>query len=155
MKNFFLHFLLILLLCSCTDVSWKQTGNGVTVKYPLSDDHEAGLISIEVVNERIMHVKAYPFHKKAETESLCVVGDSLTTSFTVTEKSGSLLLETPGIKASVSLLTGRISFHDRNGRIILAEPEKDARSFNPVESEGTHGYSFSQVFGSEIGRAHV
>ncbi|HPF03277.1 MAG TPA: glycoside hydrolase family 31 protein [Bacteroidales bacterium] len=149
MKNFFLHFLLILLLCSCTDVSWKQTGNGVTVKYPLSDDHEAGLISIEVVNERIMHVKAYPFHKREETESLCVVGDSLTTSFTVTEKSGSLLLETPGIKASVSLLTGRISFHDRNGRIILAEPEKDARSFNPVESEGTHGYSFSQVFGSD------
>ncbi|MBN2632622.1 MAG: DUF4968 domain-containing protein, partial [Bacteroidales bacterium] len=148
MRKLIIFNLIILFLVSCTEGSWKRTPGGVVIKLPDDADHDTRLLSVEVVNERIIHVKAYPENEMPETESLCVNGDTLTPYFTVTEKQGSLLIETSGIKATVSLTTGRIRFLDEQNRLILAEPEKGARSFKPVEAEGTSGYALRQVFES-------
>ncbi len=153
MKKYFLLPVVFLFLASCAPQKWQRTDDGVIVNSPDPTGKGAGKIIVEVVNERIFHVKAAPGNYFSKEKSLCVVNNSRSADFETTEKGGSLLLSTSEIKAEISLETGRIIFRDKNDKILLAEPESGGKAFTPVKVEGTSGWSMSQVFKSPADEA--
>lgn len=103
---------------------------------------------LEVLDEGIVHVSATPEKKFADPESLMIVPQDAQVQFDVTESDGVLTLATSKIKANVVLSTGEITFTDLNGNTILAEQAGGGKLFEPIEVEGTEGYTFRQVFES-------
>ena len=148
MKKYFILPVLILGLISCTGNRWQKTANGVTITLPDTTGKGAAKISVEVVNERIIHIIASPEDVFSKDKSLCVVLNPRSAGFDVTEKERSLLLSTSEIKAEISLETGRIIFKDSNDNILLAEKENGGKTFTPFLVEGTSGYKMRQVFES-------
>jgi|WetSurMetagenome_2_1015567.scaffolds.fasta_scaffold00004_124 alpha-D-xyloside xylohydrolase len=153
MKKIFFLTAVFLITASCATRQWQKTDNGVIISLSDPSGKSARKVSVEVVNERIIHVVASPGKIISGNKSLCVVNNTLNTSFDVAEKEGSLLLSTSEIKAEISLKTGRLIFRDSTDRILLAEPEAGGKSFSPVTVEGTSGYSMQQVFSSQSDEA--
>ena len=138
----------LLLLMSCTQVVWEKTPEGVLIHPKKKTEKGAQSIAIEVVNERIIRVVASPTELITRTKSLCAISpETQPVSFEVTEQNDSVVLSTTQVKVKVSVVSGEIKFYDENNRLILQE-RKGGKSFSPLTVEGTHGYSFSQVFES-------
>ncbi|MCX6333042.1 MAG: DUF5110 domain-containing protein [Bacteroidia bacterium] len=148
MKKILLLPAIFFVLASCMPHRWQKTDNGVVIKVPDKTGCGARRISIEIITDNIIHVTAFPKNSFSKEKSLCIIDEAHSTPFKITEKDESLLLSTAGIKAEVSLKTGRIIFRDRNDRILLAEPDAGGKTFTPVMVEGTSGYAIRQVFKS-------
>lgn len=148
MKSYFLLLIFILGLASCSEKNWRKTADGVVVSLQGVSGESGAIISVDVVNERIFHVRAVPGQRLARTESLCVTGRERTAGFSITEKDKSVVVSTSLLNADISLETGRIIFTDTMKNILLEEPFSGGKTFTPVTVEGTAGYSIRQVFRS-------
>jgi alpha-D-xyloside xylohydrolase len=148
MKKYVLLPVLFLVLTSCSRERWQKTDNGIIISFPQTREYNARKIYLEAVNDKIIHVIASPENKFSTEKSLCVIEKIYPTEFNITENEKSLLLSTSGIKAEVSLKTGRIVFKDENDKVLLCESKAGGRTFTPVMVEGTKGYSMRQVFES-------
>ena len=135
------------LLASCVG-AYRQNGAGVTVK--VQDPVEGGprLVRLEVLGDKLIRVSATPENKFADPQSLIIVPQTGTPEFTVTEDDGIVSVNTSAVVASVNQATGEVWFTDLEGNPILAEQAGGGKSFEPIEVEGTHGYTFRQVFDS-------
>lgn len=153
MKRILLLPAITFLLLSCVPQKWQKTDNGVIINSSDPSGKGAKIITVDVVNERIFHVKATPGKYFSKMKSLCVINNSRSADFEATEKEGSLLLSTSEIKAEISLETGRIIFRDKNDKVLLKEPDAGGKYFTTVEVEGTSGWSMSQVFKSPADEA--
>jgi len=153
MKKIFLLPAIFLLLVSCAQQKWQKTDTGVIINPSVKPEEGAGKIKVDVVNARIFHVQAVPGSDFPDTESLCVVNNPGSAGFVATEKKGSLILSTSEISAEISLETGRIIFRDKKNNVLLAEPDAGGKTFSPVETEGTRGWSMKQVFMSPADEA--
>ena len=136
-----------LALNACTG-GVRRNDNGVTVKVQQPSENGPALVRLEVMGEKIIRVSATPEKRFADTESLIIVPSEARTPFTVTSEGETVTLATSELKANVSTLTGEVWFTDAEGKVILAEQQGGGKSFEPIEVEGTHGYSFRQVFES-------
>ncbi|MFZ0281196.1 MAG: TIM-barrel domain-containing protein [Bacteroidales bacterium] len=143
----------VLLFTMCSQTSWDKKDNMVIVRFK-PNKSEARLLKLEVINDEIIHVVASPSNDFSTEKSLCVIDPVLTPpDFDVRQENEVLVVSTGKIKARVSLATGRITFLDRDDKVLLKEPLERARSFTPVTIEGTAGYSIGQVFESPAGEA--
>jgi alpha-D-xyloside xylohydrolase len=71
--------------------------------------------------------------------------------FSVAETNGTVFVKTDDVVADVSLATGRISFRDSRGRVVLSELA-GGRHFTPVKVQGEPFYSIRQQFESPTTR---
>ena len=106
------------------------------------------LVRIEVMGEKLIHVSATPERKFADPESLVIIPVKEKTGFEVEQNGDTVVVSTSEIKANVLASTGEVWFADMDGNVLLREEEGGGKSFSPIEVEGTHGYSFRQVFES-------
>ena len=139
--------LTVLLLTACSR-EYHINDNSITVKVQHSHENGPALVRLEVLGEKIIHVSATPQRKFSDKKSLAVLPQDRFDDFTVAEQDGSLVVETKSISAHVSLATGEVSFFDLEGNLILQEQSGGGKSFEPIEVEGTKGYSFRQIFES-------
>ena len=138
-----------LFLSACSQQVWEKTPKGVVVHPKSKTESSARTVSLEVVNDEIVHVLASPTDQFSSAKSLCVVDQPTNTiPFDVTEQNDSLILSTTKVKATVSLSSGAVVFYDENGRKLLQERAIGGKTFTPITVEGTKGYSFSQIFES-------
>ena len=144
-KLFLLSALLV--LGACADV-YKVTENGVSVKVQQPSEDGPTLVRLEVMGEKIIHVSATPERKFADPESLVIIPAKEKTGFAVEQNEDTITVSTSEIKANVLASTGEVWFTDMDGKVLLREDEGGGKSFSPIEVEGTHGYSFRQVFES-------
>ena len=144
-KLFLLSALLV--LGACADV-YKVTENGVSVKVQQPSEDGPTLVRLEVLGEKIIHVSATPERKFADPESLVIIPAKEKTGFAVEQNEDTITVSTSEIKANVLASTGEVWFTDMDGKVLLREDEGGGKSFSPIEVEGTHGYSFRQVFES-------
>ncbi len=135
-----------LALSSCSGV--KQDSEGVTVKVQNPAQDGPALVRLEVMGEKLIRVSATPERKFADPQSLVILPSEKETPFTVERNGGVVTLSTAAIKANVKESTGEVWFTDLEGRTILREEEGGGKTFEPIEVEGTSGYSFRQVFES-------
>ena len=144
-KLFLLSALLV--LGACADV-YKVTENGVSVKVQQPSEDGPTLVRLEVMGEKIIHLSATPERKFADPESLVIIPAKEKTGFAVEQNEDTITVSTSEIKANVLASTGEVWFTDMDGKVLLREDEGGGKSFSPIEVEGTHGYSFRQVFES-------
>ena len=142
-----LLFAAFLALNACTGVL-KQDGSSVTVKVQNPAENGPALVRLEVMGENIIHVSATPEKKFADPQSLIILPVQEQTPFTVAQNGDTVTVATSSVAANVLASTGEVWFTDENGEMILREEAGGGKSFEPIEVEGTHGYSFRQVFDS-------
>ena len=134
-------------LSACTGAV-KQNENGVTVKVQSPVEGGPAIVRLEVMGEKIIRVSATPDKKFADPESLVILPQGEQTPFEVVQNEQTVTVTTSAVKANVSIATGEVWFTDLDGNLILAEQQGGGKSFEPIEVDGTHGYSFRQVFES-------
>ena len=146
-KFFSLFLIAALMLASCAG-AYKQDGSCVTVT--VQDPVEGGprLVRFQVLGENLIRVTATPEKEFADQESLMIVPQENDVEFTVTENDGVLTLATSAVKANVLLSTGEVWFQNADGETLLAEQKGGGKYFEPIEVDGTKGYTFRQVFES-------
>ena len=153
-KLTFLPFLALTLLGACAGPV-KQDENGVTVKVQQPVENGPALVRLEVMGEKLIRVSATPEKKFADPQSLVVLPSSEKTQFEVTQNGETVTVATSSVKANVSTVTGEVWFTDAEGNMILQEQKGGGKSFEPIEVEGTRGYSFRQVFESPEDEAYA
>ena len=146
-KQNLLLFAAFLALNACSGV-FKQDGNSVTVKVQNPAENGPVLVRLEVMGEKIIHVSATPDKKFADPQSLIILPVQEQTPYTVAQNGDTVTVATASVAANVLASTGEVWFTDENGDMILREEAGGGKSFEPIEVEGTHGYSFRQVFDS-------
>ena len=137
-----------LLLSSCSGSYFKTDGSGVTVKVQNVIDGGPRIVRLEVMGEKLIHVSATPERKFADQESLVTIPPAERTPFTVEQAGDTVSVATSAVKAYVLASTGEVWFTDPEGNVILEEQKGGGKCFEPIEVEGTHGYTFRQVFES-------
>ena len=147
-KGFYLLLMAALLLGSCSDKVYKQNGTGVTVRVRNSVENGPALVRLEVMGENIIRVSATPEKKFADPQSLVILPAQVQTPFAVAQNDDTVSVATPSVTANVLASTGEVWFTDAEGRLLLREEAGGGKTFEPVEVEGTHGYSFRQIFDS-------
>lgn len=149
MKRF--SFLIVLLLVTgelFADGTVETLQNGMKV-HPNAG--AAKTIEINVINSRIVRVQASPENTIPQMESLCVMpGLTPEVPFKVISNAKFAQLSTDQLTVKVSLITGKISFSDRSGKVLLQETK---RTFSPFVVDNDKGYTFQQVFSGTPGEA--
>lgn len=134
---------------ACTSVGdYKQEGQSVTVHVAAQEEGDARLVRFEVMGERIIRVSATPERSFADPTSLVVVPREHVTPYTVARQGDTISLQTAALTASVIASTGEVRFTDRDGKVILAEPQGGGKQFTPIRVDETEGYTIRQVFDS-------
>jgi len=111
----------------------------------------AKTIEINVINSRIVRVQASPETSIPEIPGLCVVPAlPLKAAFKITGNATIAQLSTQELTVTVSLISGKISFTDKSGKVLLQEAK---RSFSPLTVDNDKGYTFQQVFSGTPGEA--
>ena len=146
-KHFLLSLLTAVVLSACTGAV-RQDERGITVKVQSPVKGGPALVRIEVMGEKLIHVSATPARKFSDPESLVILPYEDKTPYEVFSNKETVTVTTAAIKANVSKTTGEVWFTDHDGNIILAEQRGGGKSFEPIEVDGTRGYSFRQVFES-------
>ena len=126
----------------------RQNDSSVTVKVAQTIEGVPRLVRLEVLSDKLIHVSATPEYRFADPESLVVLPVEGKVNFTVEEGEDAVAVVTSAVRANVSKSTGEVWFTDLEGNVILAEQAGGGKSFEPIEVEGTRGYSFRQVFDS-------
>ena len=126
----------------------SQTEKGVTVQVKSGAENAPELVRLEVLGDKIIHVSATPESSFKDPESLIIVPGQAEVEYDVHENGDTTMVETSAIKAYVLSSTGEVWFTDKEGKMLLREQVGGGKSFQPIEVEGTHGYSFRQVFES-------
>ena len=131
----------------------RQDKDGVTVKVQNPAENGPALVRLEVMGEKLIHVSATPEKKFADTESLVVLPSEKKVPFEVVRNGETVTVSTAAVNANISTVTGEVWFTDPEGNVILAEQQGGGKSFEPIEVEGTHGYTFRQIFDSPADEA--
>lgn len=142
MKKF--PFILVLLLLlgarSCSGPLQYQTlPDGVVVRTP------SAVLRLRLLSEGILRVSVVPEGEFPKDSSLAVVSGSQDSvpEFSLSSKGHTITLHTSSMEAKVDARSGKVSVYDGRGRKVLQEKQ---RSFQPIEIEGTKGYTVSQSF---------
>ncbi|MBO5073920.1 MAG: DUF5110 domain-containing protein [Bacteroidales bacterium] len=149
MKTKLNHFILIasLALTACSGTV-RQDENSVTVKVQSPVENGPALVRLEVAGEKLIRVSATPEKKFADPQSLIIIPAQEQTPFTVSQNGDTVTVATSAVKANVLTSTGEVWFTGADGNVILREETGGGKTFEPIEVEGTHGYTFRQVFDS-------
>ncbi|MBQ8674181.1 MAG: DUF5110 domain-containing protein [Bacteroides sp.] len=132
-----------LLLTACGG-SYEKTDHGIIVEVQQQHPNDVHKVRVEVMGEKLLRVSATPDKEFSREKSLIVLPQQQT-PFTVEEQPEAVLVKTSQLQARIEKATGRVSFSDSMGQPILQE-EENGRSFQPIEVEGTKGYTVRQVF---------
>jgi len=149
MKKISIYLLAALLFMSCAKPGYEKTTDGIIVNLRQRQNTDVRMVRLQVMNDKVIHVSATPENKFSEENSLIIVPHKYNkVSFSVENKNNAVVLSTSSLKALVNLKTGEVSFTDTKGNSILRENKGGGKSFNPIEVEGTRGYTMRQVFES-------
>ena len=135
-------------VCACGTKVYKITERGVVVKVQNAGSGGPSLVRLDVADEGIIRVSATPERKFADPESLVILPYDSSAPFSVEYDGVTVTLVTSALNAEVSVKTGEVSFRDKDGKTILEEQTGGGKYFEPIEVEGTRGYTFRQVFES-------
>lgn len=148
------HYLILtlisaILISGCNSASYKKTDNGIVVNTGSSERGGTYKIRLQPVNDKVIRVTATPESEFSIEESLITVpGLTYLKEYEITEDSLFVILSTKLIDAKVNKITGEVSFYDKNNKTILKEVEGGGKTFNPIEVDGTKGYTIHQIFDS-------
>lgn len=130
------RLLSLLLLCFTVSVpSWAasngKAGEPVTVKVRHQQANGPKLVTLQVINENIIRVRATAEAAFPEKQSLIIVKQTPFTNYQVTKKKGIVTVATAKVTAKVDEQTGRVQFFDARGNLLTQETADGAKQFTP------------------------
>lgn len=119
-------------------------GNGIVVT---TDDGTK--VRVLLPGENLVRVSAVPAGADFAPDNSLVVPVTVPgfSDFRVKDEGNRVVLSTPAVNVAVGYSDGQVTFYDRNGRLLVAE-KHDGRRFEPIEVEGTKGWTVSQRWAS-------
>lgn len=112
-------------------------------------------IKLQPVSDQIIHVTAIATDKFPDDKSLMAVKLSdAAVKFTTTNSADQVTLSTSSLKVEVSTKTGLITYHDANGKVLLAQTKTEGLSLIPKVFNGEPSYQVSQLFDAQENEAY-
>jgi alpha-D-xyloside xylohydrolase len=144
---------LVLLIFALTYSSpagdFSKLDDGIVVRLKKTTENGTRLVRLQAFSEKIIHVTASPVDSFSSSPSLMLLDKKrLPVKWNVRESEDAITLFTQHINATVSLLSGEVSFTDKSGKPILNERKNNSRTFLPVTADGKTSYKLQQVFES-------
>lgn len=115
-------------MAATANVHTDDKGVIITVDSP--EKHGARLVKLEVVNENTIRVRATSEDSFTQKHSLMVLPQAVFTAYTVKNEGRNVSVQTAKTKAVVDSQTGRVTFYDANGKLLLEE-SIDGKAFKP------------------------
>lgn len=116
------------LLLSCAAIanaaSYTKSTNGITVKLDNQADDAVKLVKLQVINDNIIRVVATPEAQFPTKKSLIIVPQKAKANYTVEEDGNAVIVKAKNVQAVVDKQTGRITFKDASGKVLLDEAAK-------------------------------
>ncbi len=138
--------ILCLTLFSCAQPAYEKLADGVLVRLKGEGTRQ---VKLQVVADNIIHVVASPTDSFSRDKSLAVLPDlKMETKWKVEESENSVTLSTKSLRATISLLTGEVSFTDSTGKVLLSEKEGGGKYFEKTKVEEYSCNRIRQVFES-------
>ncbi len=147
-RLFFPALLAGLLICGCSDCIVRNDESSVTVKVQKQEEDGPRMVRLEIMGEKLIRVSATPERRFADPQSLVTVPLAERPSFDVVRSGDTVTVWTSALRANVLVTTGEVWFTDKDGGMILREEIGGGKTFEPVEVEGTRGWTYRQVFES-------
>ena len=162
MKRFLIFVSALMLSSTMMAASVQTSANNVTIR---PDGGQAKLISLEVMNDNIIRVRATSKDAlPVKPASLMIVPQTAPTkgSYSVTEEADNVVVKAKNVKAVVSKATGQVTFYDAAGNQLLKEAKDGKRFWDftvperelgiktgyTVPEEQKHGLSWQMKFDS-------
>lgn len=139
MKKIIVALSLILLYTSGFAQSYKKTDYGASAQINSMD------IEVQFYGPSIVRVVKTPVGESVEKESLSVIKSPEKVSFTTKELGDELLLSNKSVQVVLNLKSGKVSFKNTKGEILLNEKEGGA-TFTDFDDAGVKTYSVNQSF---------
>ncbi|HKJ33970.1 MAG TPA: TIM-barrel domain-containing protein [Balneolales bacterium] len=136
-------------LISCQSSSYKKVSDGIVVSLHKTNTSAPSKIKLQVVGNKIIHVTATPtdqFHH--ETNLMLTKNYRKQVNWNVTRQNNDVILRTDSLQAAVSMNTGRVTFRNAQGKVILQEASDGGSSFTPTKVDSQSFYHIRQVFDS-------
>ncbi len=143
MKRIIIVMIALMLMTYCTAMAgYEKSADGVMVDVP------GGKLKLKVVSEEIFRIVFAPGEEIPETTSLVVLDKKRPkAAWKFIKNENGFTVSTQRISASVSIITGAITFRDSKGKIILREKESDGRTYIPsVAERKKNAWSVQQRF---------
>lgn len=140
MKKVFSTIAALLCLLACSPVKIKE--NMVIVK-PKSG--EATAVRLQVISPEIVRVSAVKGNKFPKDASLAVVAQPQFRDFEIEQSDHAVVLKTSALRVELRLDNGQVSFFRADGSPVLQEKPL-GRSFEPIEVDGSRGWTVAQTF---------
>src|SRR5690606_37160018 len=119
--------------------SYKKTDYGASAQINSMD------IEVQFYGPSIVRVVKTPVGESVEKESLSVIKSPEKVSFTTKELGDELLLSNKSVQVVLNLKSGKVSFKNTKGEILLNEKEGGA-TFTDFDDAGVKTYSVNQSF---------
>jgi len=146
--------ILMLVVVSCSTVSYKKLKDGIVVRVKNKVDHTEQSIRLQVVNEKIIHVTAIPGTKFSEVKSLMIVDDlPQVPDFVIKQSGDTVILKTKALNAAVLTSTGEVIFSDSTGKVLLSEKKGSGKSFEKIIIDDKEYFSVKQLFETQSDEA--
>ena len=140
-RSTFALFAAAIVAAAPASAAWQKEKDGVVVR--------AGgtAVRLRVLSDAAVRVVAWP-EKRPEPDrpSLAVVAVPAPVAFDAREDAGHVVLKTKRLTARVDGATGRVTFEDEAGRVLLREAEGGGRTFTPVATFGVATMAVRQEF---------
>ena len=147
-RHYCTALLAMLLVCGCSLNPYRKDDSSVTVKVQQPVKDGPRLVRLEVMGEKLIHVSATPERKFADPQSLVVLPAAEQVPFAVENRGDTVTVVTSALRANVLLSSGEVWITSTDGTLLLREETGGGKSFEPIEVDGTGGWTFRQVFDS-------
>ncbi len=150
MTKYFLSvfFIALVVTASAQKANYSKIENGVIV-YPTNAGTKA--VQLKVWGSNIIQVVSSPVQQlKEDTTFIIAAANNPNQEFTIQDAATVVTLNTSGVKAVVSKITGLVNFYTKAGKIITGEK---AKSFEAVQLEKSASYKITQQFSSPADEA--
>ncbi|HYG38058.1 MAG TPA: TIM-barrel domain-containing protein [Cytophagales bacterium] len=148
MKRFTLYLILFIAFSCDKKEKYEKLKDGIIVHFE-NKNNETEQIHLQVISDRIIHVRATPSDSFSFRPSLMVIEqEQKIADWSVKEEDNTIILQTDFIKAKVSAITGEVIFTDLNDNLFVEELKGGGKKFHPLKIENENGYQIVQVFES-------
>lgn len=138
-------FCLLMVICLCISVKnanaqqITRTANGIAFTVQELD------VNVEFYGNATVRVFKTPAGLSRSKQSLSVIKNPETTSFSLKEQGELVLLQSTALRVGCNSKTGKVFFEDLSGRPLFTEKDYGTQ-FTPVKDAGTSSYNVRQAF---------
>ncbi|HSC39018.1 MAG TPA: hypothetical protein VLD19_14145, partial [Chitinophagaceae bacterium] len=128
---------------------YSKLDDGIVVRLKRKTENGPRLVRLQAVTDKIIHVTASPLDTFTQSRSLMAVEKKRPpVKWDIKESEDAITLYTASMSASISLVTGEISFADKAGHALTRDAREGSKTFLPATVDGALTYRVGQVFES-------